>query len=62
MADSGFSVGRGDADPLGGADLRQVRFLAKTHAKMKELGPVMGVGGVPWICHWRCICFFNFPE
>ena len=37
----------GGADPLGGADLQCVCFLAKTSAKMKELDPVGGA-------HRRC--------
>ena len=42
VADQGFPVG--GADPLGGADLRCVHFLAKTYAKMKEMDPVGGRG------------------
>ena len=43
MADPGFPVG-GDANPLGGANLRCVHFSAKTYAKMKEIDPVGGGG------------------
>ena len=32
----------GGADPLGGANLRCIHFLAKTYAKMKEMDPVGG--------------------
>ena len=48
MADPGFPVG-GDADPLGGANLRRVHFLVKMYAKMKEIDPVGGggAGGAP---------------
>ena len=45
MADPGFPVGGGGADPLGGANLRHVHFSAKTYVKMKEIDPVGG-GGV----------------
>ena len=37
VADPGFPVG-------GGANLQCVHFLAKTHAKMKEMDPVGGGG------------------
>ena len=33
--------------PLGGANLRQVHFSVKTHAKMKELDPVGGRSPAP---------------
>ena len=52
MADPGFPVGGGGADPLGGhANLRRVHFLAKTYVKTKENDPVGGArsGGAPWI-------------
>ena len=34
----------GGADPLGGANLQRIYFLAKTYAKMKEMDPVGGRG------------------
>ena len=42
VADPGFSIGGGDADPLGGTDLQRGHFLAEMYTKMKELGPVGG--------------------
>ena len=49
VADPGFPVGGGAPSHWGGADLQHGCFLAKTHAKMKELDPVGGVctGGAP---------------
>ena len=43
VANPGFPIG-GGTDPLGGADLQRVHFLAKTYAKMKEIDPVGGEG------------------
>ena len=42
MADPGFPVGGGGADPLGGVDLRHGHFSVKTYAKTKELDLVRG--------------------
>ena len=44
VADPGFPIGGGGADPLGGggANLQHVYFLAKTYAKTKEIDPVGG--------------------
>ena len=47
VADPGFPVGEG-ADPLGGADLQCIHFLAKTYAKMKKIDPVGGA--MRWWC------------
>ena len=41
------------ADPeflVGGTDFRRGSFSAKTFAKMKDLGPVWGVGGGVELC------------
>ena len=41
MADPGFPVGGGGADPLGGgANLQRIHFSVKTYAKTKEIDPV----------------------
>ena len=37
---SRISHGEGGAEPLGGANLQHMRFLAKTYAKTKELDPL----------------------
>ena len=51
VADLGFPVGGGGADPLGGADLWCIHFSAKMYAKMKKMDPVGGggarAGGAP---------------
>ena len=40
----------GGADPLGGANLQCVHFLAKMYVKMKEIDPVGGAPAAPpWI-------------
>ena len=44
----------GGTDPLGGANLQRVHFLAKTYVKVKEIDPVGGActAAPPWICQW----------
>ena len=48
VADPGFPIWWGDAEPSGGADLRRRHFSAKTYGKMKELDPIGGcTSGTP---------------
>ena len=52
---SRFPIGGGGAEPLGGADFQHGHFLAKMHAKMKELDPIWGA--TCWWCPpWVCQC------
>ena len=52
-ADTGFPIGRGRQPNWGeGANVQCRRFLVKTYANTKELGPVerlTGARGTPWI-------------
>ena len=51
VVDLGFPIG--GVDLFGGVDLRRGHFLVKIYGKTKELGPVVGGGGVCRACQPR---------